>query len=101
MGLTETVATADIPGRGTERLHPSTLLRLILKGCRAPGGRRVRLEGVRIGYRWTVTREALDAFFAAMTPTFDDEETLADAIACPSDERGDSPVARKLAAAGI
>jgi hypothetical protein len=55
------------PGRGSAHLHPSTLTRWILRGCRTPGGRRVYLRAARVGSRWMVSRESLDEFFTALT----------------------------------
>jgi hypothetical protein len=56
-------AAALLPvGRGGARIHPATLSRWILAGVRAPGGRRVRLAGLRCGSRWLTTEEALEQF---------------------------------------
>jgi hypothetical protein len=61
------------PGRGSQRVHPSTLARWIHRGVRAPDGKRVRLEALRCGARWTTSAEALRRFAQALTPHFSDE----------------------------
>jgi hypothetical protein len=64
-----TQAARKYPGhRGAARLHPATLTRWILAGVRAPDGRRVRLEAVRVGCRWLTSEAALARFAAALTP---------------------------------
>jgi hypothetical protein len=55
-------------GRRGRPVHPATLTRWILAGVRRPGGRRVRLEAVRLGGRWVTSREAIGRFVAALTP---------------------------------
>lgn len=68
-------ARAILPlGRGGKRVSPSCLWRWMLKGARAPGGRLVKLEGLRIGGRWVTSREALQRFAEALTPSFEDAE---------------------------
>jgi hypothetical protein len=59
------------PYRDNRPTHASTLLRWILKGATGPGGRRVRLEAVRIGGRWVTSAEALQRFFERLTPKLD------------------------------
>jgi hypothetical protein len=45
-------------GRGGRiRVHLSTVIRWVRRGCRG-----VRLEAVRVGGRWVTSREALDRF---------------------------------------
>ena len=53
-------------GRRGAPVHPATVLRWILAGCRAVDGRRLKLPAVRCGCRWLVAREALDQFFAGL-----------------------------------
>lgn len=63
-------AAARLPGTRPDRpVHPSTILRWILRGCRGADGRRVRLEGARLGTRWATSVEALGRFVASLTPT--------------------------------
>jgi hypothetical protein len=60
------------PGRNGKRTHLSTLLRWILQGAKSPSGEIVRLEAARLGARWVTSREALQRFSAALTPTVSD-----------------------------
>src|SRR5262245_5954530 len=55
--------------RGNDTLSPSTVTRWILSGCPSRGGERVTLAAVRVGGRWMVAPEALEAFFAALAST--------------------------------
>ncbi len=72
------VAAADIPpGRDGKKTHISTLLRWILKGAKASDGSIVRLEAVRLGGRWVTSREALQRFAEALTPSVSDVPTSA------------------------
>jgi hypothetical protein len=61
------------PGRNGKRTHLSTLVRWITSGALAPGGGRIRLEGVRLGGRWMTSREALQRFADRLTPRLDAE----------------------------
>jgi hypothetical protein len=56
------------PARGGRRCHLSTILRWILTGSKAPNGRRVRLEALRLGGRWMTSAAALQRFADALTP---------------------------------
>lgn len=47
------------PHRAGKKVHPSTILRWVLDGVRAPQGARVRLEASRCGGRWVTSIEAL------------------------------------------
>ena len=98
------VAAAEMPpGRNGKKTHLSTILRWIMSGAKAPDGRRVRLEGVHIGGRWFVTRESLQRFADALTPTFPDDP--ADAQPAPRSpsrrQRASERAARELEKAGI
>jgi hypothetical protein len=59
------------PGRGDRPVTLSCLLRWILRGARAPSGQLVRLEAVRVGGRWITSKEALQRFAEALTPSLD------------------------------
>jgi hypothetical protein len=60
-------AAALYPGhRGAERLHPATLTRWILRGVTGLDGRRIKLEGERIGCRWLTSEAALARFAEAL-----------------------------------
>jgi hypothetical protein len=45
-------------------LHPSTLTRWILKGVLCGTGERIRLEALRVGYKWITSIEAVERFLA-------------------------------------
>jgi hypothetical protein len=55
------------PGRNSRPVHISALLRWITAGARGPGGRRIRLEAIRMGGRWLTSREALQRFGERLT----------------------------------
>jgi hypothetical protein len=55
------------PIRAGRAVHPSTVLRWILRGSRLPDGSRLRLEAVRTPGGWFTSREAIDRFLAALT----------------------------------
>ena len=54
-----------------KRVNFATVWRWALKGIRAIDGRLVRLEASRVGGRWLTSREALERFAAALTPSAD------------------------------
>jgi hypothetical protein len=58
-------------GRFNAHVHPATLTRWILRGCRTAAGDRVRLRAGRVGCRWVTSREALEDFLAALSPAAD------------------------------
>jgi hypothetical protein len=71
--LSLTDAAKVLPkGRNGARPQLSTLLRWILGGVRALDGRLVRLEAVRLGRKWVTSRQALQRFVAALTPSHSD-----------------------------
>jgi hypothetical protein len=53
--------------------HFSTVLRWILKGLPNPDGIRIRLEALKVGRHWLTSKQALDRFTSALTPSFDDD----------------------------
>ena len=59
-------------GNNGKPVHLSTVFRWCVKGCRAPGGRRVRLDAVRVGAGWRTSKEALTRFVQALTPSLDE-----------------------------
>jgi hypothetical protein len=65
------------PARSGKRTHISTLLRWILQGAKAPDGKTVRLEAVRLGGRWLTSAEALQRFAEALTPRLGDAPVTA------------------------
>jgi hypothetical protein len=89
------------PGRGGRKVHLSTLLRWIRDGATSPDGRRIRLEGCRLGDRWIISREAIARFVAALTPEMDHAEP-APAPRTPGQRtRSAERAAAKLATIGI
>jgi hypothetical protein len=100
ISLTEVCRTLPKGKRGRQ-VHLSCVLRWITQGSKAPDGRRVRLEAVRVGGRWITSKEALARFVAALTPRFQDEIT-APALRSPAKrQRASERAARRLEAARI
>ena len=86
--------------RAGKKMNFSTIWRWGLKGVLAIDGRRVRLEMARVGGRWLTSKEAIERFSAALTPT-----NLAAApapIRTPSArQRANDAAKKKLAELGI
>jgi hypothetical protein len=61
------------PGRRGKPVTLSCVLRWVLQGVKGPGGTIIRLEAARLGGRWITSREALERFSQALTPSFGDE----------------------------
>ena len=59
--------------RAGKRVNFSTIWRWALKGVHATDGRLVKLEAARVGGRWLTSKEAIERFSAALTPTNDAE----------------------------
>lgn len=73
-GVTLGQVARSLPGhRDNKTLHPTTILRRILRGTKTPDGRTVRLEGVRDGNRWLSSRGAVARYVAALTPVTNPE----------------------------
>jgi len=51
------------------QVNPSTILRWILRGLRAPNGHRVHLAASRLGRGWVTSRAALGRFADALAVT--------------------------------
>ena len=67
-------AAALLPrGRNHSKPHVSTILRWIQKGTKAPSGEKAYLDGLRVGSRWTTSREALQRFAERLTPQLDND----------------------------
>lgn len=65
-------ATKLLPaGRLGRPVSLGCVLRWILDGTKTSSGERVRLEALRLGGRWVTSREALQRFAEALTPSFD------------------------------
>jgi Protein of unknown function (DUF1580) len=73
-----------------KRVNFSTIWRWALRGVRATDGRRVKLEAARVGGRWLTSREALERFASALTPTND-----AEPIRTPTARKKGNAVAKK------
>ena len=56
------------PGRNGRPVSTSTLVRWILHGLLGPDGEVVRLEAVRLGFRWVTDEAALQSFVERLTP---------------------------------
>src|SRR5262249_13455673 len=67
LSLTQAVRLLP-PGRRGRPVTLSCLLRWVLEGVRAPDGRLVRLEALRLGGRWVTTRQAIQRFAESLTP---------------------------------
>jgi hypothetical protein len=66
IGVAE-VARQFPASRGSGRVHPQTIVRWIQKGVRAANGERIKLEAIRVGYRWMTSEAALKRFLMAST----------------------------------
>jgi hypothetical protein len=66
ISLHEAAALLPSGWKGRKR-HSSTLRDWIVDGCRRPDGTRVSLKGTRVGSKWFVTHEDLEAFIAALS----------------------------------
>lgn len=65
--LTIPMIRAMYPGQREGRgLAASTVTRWILTGCTATDGSIVKLKATRIGYRWMIDEDDLQAFFDAL-----------------------------------
>jgi hypothetical protein len=78
--------------RAGKRVAFSTIWRWVLKGVRAIDGRLVKLEAARVGGRWLTSRQALERFSAALTPTND---AGAEPIRTPTAQKRASDIAKK------
>jgi hypothetical protein len=61
------------PSRRGRPVSFSCVLRWIRDGIPGPDGRRVKLEGVRVGARWLTSEEALARWAERLTPRLDAE----------------------------
>src|SRR5437763_16847605 len=55
------------PHRGGRAVHPTTVMRWVIRGVRLPDGSRVRLRAESVGSRWLTTEECFRAFIDAQT----------------------------------
>jgi hypothetical protein len=60
-------------GKGRRFVHFSTVFRWWSKGIIGPGGKPVRLEGMKLGGKLVTSLEALQRFSEALTPRVDGE----------------------------
>jgi hypothetical protein len=92
---------ADIlpPGPTGKKVNFSTVYRWIFRGVRSPAGQLVRLESVRVGGRWLVSREALQRFVEMLSVRSSDASP---SPRSPAERRRKSAVAgKKLERMGI
>jgi hypothetical protein len=61
------------PARRGQRCHISTVFRWITCGAKAPDGTAIRLEAIRRPGAWLTSAEALERFFARLTPVMEAE----------------------------
>lgn len=67
-GLSLSAAGRLFPAhRGTGSVDSSTVYRWLTKGTRGTNGQVVKLEAVRVGYRWLTSRGSVARFVAALT----------------------------------
>lgn len=70
--MTVAQVARSIPGRAGrdgKGIHPSAVTRWIVQGIPARNGERVKLAAVRVGGRWMIRPDDLEAFFAALAST--------------------------------
>ena len=65
------------PARRGRPVSFSCVLRWITSGVPGPDGKRVKLEGVRVGGRWLTSEEALARWAERLTPRLDAEQAAA------------------------
>ena len=81
------------------RVHPNTLARWIIIGCRGKVSGRLQLEAVRVGAKWQTSEAALERFFAGLTAA--SVEAAPDERKPTGDERRAAQItARELELAG-
>jgi hypothetical protein len=86
--------------RAGKRAAFSTIWRWILKGVCSIDGRVVKLEAARVGARWLTSKEAIERFSAALTPT--NAAAAPAPIRTPSArQRANNAAKKKLAELGI
>jgi hypothetical protein len=61
------------PARRGRRCHTSTIFRWITRGAKAPDGAAIRLEAIRRPGAWLTSGNALERFFARLTPMMEAE----------------------------
>src|SRR5262245_53624302 len=88
------------PGRGGRPVSFSCVLRWITDGVSGPDGRRVKLEGVRVGGRWLTSEEALARWAERLTPRLDAERAAPPRPAAQRRRAGER-AARELDRIGI
>jgi hypothetical protein len=71
------------PGRNGRPVTLGCVLRWILRGAKAPDGHRVHLEAVRLGGRWLTSKEGLQRFAEALTPTLGGSTTASTPLVQP------------------
>lgn len=82
-GLADLMPPGQVAKRVPGRPHPRTILRWMLRGVEGPDGTRVMLQHVRAGRQRLTTEAWLVAFFAAQTPSAD-QQTVTPARQSPA-----------------
>ena len=68
LSIAEAAKSIGKIGRGGRPVAFSTIWRWIFRGAKAPDGRVVRLEAVRLGSKWVTDPAALQLFSERLTP---------------------------------
>jgi hypothetical protein len=101
---------ADILSEDTLRLedaarlcqtHFCTVYRWTTKGLPDQSGVRVRLEALKVGRIWLTSKQALDRFTSALTPTFDDDVPKIDIRTVSKRKKSSEKAERALQEAGL
>lgn len=88
------------PVREGRPINPATIHRWVRSGVRGPDGKRIYLEGVRVGGCWATSREAIQRFTDALT-TRPDSSAVIPPRSAKQRQRASDRAAAELAAAGI
>lgn len=67
-GLNLSAAARQFPAqRGTGSMNPATMFWYATKGAKSPSGKTVKLEAVRVGWRWLTSQSAVTRFVERLT----------------------------------
>jgi hypothetical protein len=84
--------------RAARPVHPGTVGRWINVGVTTTRGRRVRLEGFRVGRKWMTSKAAISRFLLAQQPEMTEAVS---SIRTPAErQRADAAARRELKAKG-
>lgn len=77
-------------------VNPVTVVRWIQGGCSSKAGHRVKLEGVRLGYKWSTSAEAMVRFFDLLSLT----EPIAEIVKPKANTKSVEAATREMIAQG-